>query len=312
VRARDDGRRLAAVEARRMEPVELLRSTTMFEGLEESDLEALAADLGSRRVKAGESIFNQNEPGESMFFVASGLVNIYLPTDAVHPLSLADLGVGKYFGAMALFDSKPRSASARATQDTVLFELHRAVLTRYLETRPRAAMAILRTMNERLRQTNAMLTERVAKNVIEEFEKGLSWTDRLADRVAELNGSWAFILVLAGTTFGWFILNLNQVFFQKVFDPYPYQFFNLVLAVIVALQGPLIVMSQNRQSLKDRKEAENDFKVNLKNEVNIETIIKDLQDFRAETGAKLDALGERVGKQSSVGGEVGRGQRLDA
>lgn len=173
-------------------------------------------------------------------------------------------------------------------------------------------MAILRTMNERLRQTNAMLTERVAKNVIEEFEKGLSWADRLADKVAELNGSWAFILFLAGSTGAWFLLNLNNALFAKVFDPYPFQFFNLVLAVIVALQGPLIVMSQNRQSAKDRKEAENDFKVNLKNEVNIETIIKDLKDIRAETSAKLDALNDRVAKVSGHSGEAGRPQRLDA
>jgi len=295
-----------------MEAVELLRSTTMFEGLEEQDLEALAVDLRTRRVRAGDPIFNQNDPGESMYFVASGMVNIYLPTDPLHPLSLADLGVGGYFGEMALFDSKPRSASARATQDAVLYELHRAVLTHYLETRPGAAMAILRTMNERLRQTNAMLTERVAKNVIEEFEKGLSWADRLADRVAELNGSWAFILFLAGSTGFWFLLNINQMFFTKVFDPYPYQFFNLVLAVIVSLQGPLIVMSQNRQAQKDRKEAENDFKVNLKNEVNIETIIKDLKDFRAESSARIDSLNERLTKLSGHSGDASRPQRLDA
>ncbi len=295
-----------------MEAVELLRSTTMFEGLEEHDLEALAADLRTRRVAAGESIFNQNDPGESMYFVASGLVNIYLPTDALHPLSLAELGVGGYFGEMALFDSKPRSASARATQDSVLLELHRAGLTHYLGTRPGAAMAILRTMNERLRQTNAMLTERVAKNVIEEFEKGLSWADRLADKVAELNGSWSFILFLAGTTGAWFVFNVNQLFFAKVFDPYPYQFFNLVLAVIVALQGPLIVMSQNRQAEKDRKEAENDFKVNLKNEVNIEAIIKDLKEIRAETTARIDALNDRIAKVSGNSGETSRPQRLDA
>ena len=60
------------------------------------------------------------------------------------------------------------------------------------------------------------------------------------------------------------------------FDQYPYVFFNLLLAILVALQGPLIVMSQNRQTIKDRATAETDFQVNLKNEVNIETILREL------------------------------------
>jgi len=208
-------------------------------------------------------------------------VNIHLPGDPATRVSLADLGVGKYFGELALFDDKPRSASAQAKTGTVLLGLGRDVLTRYLERRPRAAMAILRTMADRLRQTNAMLSERAARNVIEEFEKGLSWADRLADKVAELNGSWSFILLLAALTVLWVLINVPGWVFPTALDQYPYQFFNLLLAVLVALQGPLIVMSQNRQAAKDRKEAETDFKVNLKNEVNIETILKELREFRA-------------------------------
>ncbi|MBI5533012.1 MAG: DUF1003 domain-containing protein [Deltaproteobacteria bacterium] len=273
-----------------MNTAELLRSTTMFEGLELQDLEELAAELKSRKLQAGDLVFNQGDSGDTMYFVASGQVNIFLPTNNLRPVSLADVEVGQYFGEMALFDDKPRSAGARAVRDTLVYELGRGVLTSYLERRPRAAMAILRTMNERLRQTNAMLSERVAKNVIEEFERGLSWADRLADKVAELNGSWKFIIFLGVVVGLWFVTNVPGWVFKAPLDAYPYQFFNLVLAVLVALQGPLIVMSQNRQAEKDRKEAENDFKVNLKNEVNIETIIKDLKDFRLETLARLDSI----------------------
>jgi CRP/FNR family transcriptional regulator, cyclic AMP receptor protein len=286
--ATDRGR----IEATSMITAELLRSTTMFEGLELQDLEELAAELTSRKLQAGDLVFNQGDSGDTMYFVASGQVNIFLPTNNLRPVSLADVEVGQYFGEMALFDDKPRSAGARAVRDTLVYELGRGVLTKYLERRPRAAMAILRTMNERLRQTNAMLSERVAKNVIEEFERGLSWADRLADKVAELNGSWKFILCLIAVVGLWFVTNVPGLLTHKPLDAYPYQFFNLVLAVLVALQGPLIVMSQNRQAEKDRKEAENDFKVNLKNEVNIETIIKDLKDFRLETLARLDGMND--------------------
>jgi uncharacterized membrane protein len=262
-------------------PADLLRSIPMFEGLDDQDVEDLAAELVERRYSAGQVVFEAGEAGDTMYLVAEGTVNIHLPGDPTTRVSLADLTVGKVFGEVALFDDKPRSASAQAMTDTVLLELGRTVLTSYLERRPRAAMAILRTMSERLRQTNAMLSERAARNVIEEFEKGMGWADRLADRVAELNGSWSFILILSGLTVGWVLINIPGVVFSHAPDEYPYQFFNLLLAVLVALQGPLIVMSQNRQAAKDRKEAETDFKVNLKNEVNIETLLKELREFRA-------------------------------
>jgi uncharacterized membrane protein len=155
-------------------------------------------------------------------------------------------------------------------------------------------MAILRTMSDRLRETNAMLSERAAKNVVEELEKNLSWSDRLADKVAELNGSWSFIIGLLVLTAGWTTFNATHAMAEP-FDPYPYVFFNLLLAILVALQGPLIVMSQNRQTLKDRAQAETDFKVNLKNEVNIESILRELGEFRAEANRRLEDLERRPG-----------------
>ena len=73
----------------------------------------------------------------------------------------------------------------------------------------------------------------------------------------------------------------------RPFDPYPFVFFNLLLAILVALQGPLIVMSQNRSAIKDRAQAETDFKVNLKNEVNIETLLRELGELRGELDERL-------------------------
>ena len=261
-----------------MDKPELLRNTPLFEGLDDADLRELAVKLDERAFAAGHVIFEQGDRATSMFIVAEGHVNIYLAGEDSRRISLKDLARGEYFGELSLFDQKPRSASALATTDVVLLELTPDTLTSYLERRPRAAMSILRTMTQRLRETNTLLTERAAKNVVEELDKNLTWKDRLADRIAELNGSWTFIVGLILLTATWAILNSRR----GAFDPYPFVFYNLVLAVLVALQGPLIVMSQNRQSLKDRAQSETDFQVNLKNEVNIETIMRELGEFRAE------------------------------
>ena len=91
----------------------------------------------------------------------------------------------------------------------------------------------------------------------------------------------------------------GRVILKDPFDAFPFVFFNLLLAILVALQGPLIVMSQNRQTLKDRAQAETDFKVNLKNELNIETILRELGEFRSETDRRLDDLESRK-KSASV------------
>jgi len=275
--------------------IDLLRSIPMFEGLSPEDLDGLANKLEEQTYKGGEMIFHQGDAGTELYIVSRGHVNIHLPGEDSRRVSLKDITAGEYFGELALFDDKPRSASALATTEAVLVKLSRDTLSGYLERRPRAAMVILRTMAERLRETNAMLSERAAKNVMEELDKALSWSERLADKVAELNGSWAFLILLAVITGLWFVVNDAGIIGKQPFDPYPFQFFNLFLAILVALQGPLIVMSQNRQTIKDRATAATDFKVNLKNEVNIETILRELGEFRGEANQRLELLEKAAG-----------------
>jgi len=266
---------------------ELLRSVDMFEGLSEADLDELAGEVIERRYGKNQVLFAQGDVGTAMYIVAEGSVNIFLPGPAASRVSLKNLARGDYFGELALFDDKPRSASALATSDTIVIELTRATLSHYIEMHPRAAMAILRTMTAHLRATDALLSQRAAKNVDAEFDKNLKWSDLLADKVAELNGSWRFIIALGVVVGIWCLANSN-VLFRSPIDPYPYVFFNLLLAILVALQGPLIVMSQNREGLKDRARAETDYKVNLKNELNIERLLKEVVQVRTHLGIKGD------------------------
>ena len=124
---------------------------------------------------------------------------------------LKDVRTGEYFGELALFDAKPRSASVVATVETVLLELTRDEFAEHLSRSKTAALAILSEMAERLRETNAMLGQRAATNAVKEIEENLTWGQRLADKVAELNGSWAFILFLLGLTAVWTIANIPSV-----------------------------------------------------------------------------------------------------
>ena len=93
---------------------------------------------------------------------------------------------------------------------------------------------------------------------------------RAADTIAKFAGSWAFIFSFTGVLVLW--MAVNAVLASKAFDPYPFILLNLVLSCVAAIQAPFIMMSQNRQEEKDRRRAENDYKVNLKTEIMIEDI----------------------------------------
>ena len=93
---------------------------------------------------------------------------------------------------------------------------------------------------------------------------------RAADTIAKFAGSWAFIFSFTGVLILWMVVNV--ILAAKAFDPYPFILLNLVLSCVAAIQAPLIMMSQNRQEEKDRRRAENDYKVNLKTEIMIEDL----------------------------------------
>ena len=101
----------------------------------------------------------------------------------------------------------------------------------------------------------------------EPFEK-LTFGQKVSDKMASFGGSWKFILSFASILIGWIIINII-VLVEKPFDPYPFILLNLVLSCLAAIQAPVIMMSQNRQEVKDRTRATNDYKVNLKSELEL-------------------------------------------
>ena len=110
--------------------------------------------------------------------------------------------------------------------------------------------------------------EILSSNLSKQFETKLTFGERLSDRIASFGGSWRFIILFGAVVFGWIIL--NAIFLLgRGFDPYPFILLNLILSCLAALQAPVIMMSQNRVEARDRLRAENDYKVNLKAELEI-------------------------------------------
>src|SRR5215471_3085877 len=270
--------------------IDLLRSVQLLHDLPEADLGSLAELCVELAFPTGSLIFNKGDPAAAMYLVERGQVDIHLPDQGSRRVSLSTIARGEYFGEVALFDEQPRTASASAITNVTLLEVSRSALLSMLQERPSAALIMLRTMSSRVRNMSELLEDHVSKNAVAEFEQQLTWSDRMADRVAIANGSWAFILGLVALTVLWAIVNSTGLVGRTPFDPYPYVFFNLVLAVLVGLQGPLILMSQNREHATERAKAEMDFAVNLKNEVNIQTLVRELGEFRLETIERVEGI----------------------
>jgi uncharacterized membrane protein len=110
--------------------------------------------------------------------------------------------------------------------------------------------------------------ETLAEDVDARFQKKLTVGERLADQIANFGGSWTFILLFAGFILVWVAIN-TIVLIVRPFDPYPFILLNLFLSCLAAVQAPIIMMSQNRQEARDRLRSENDYRVNLKAELEI-------------------------------------------
>jgi len=110
--------------------------------------------------------------------------------------------------------------------------------------------------------------EILSSDISKQFETKLTFGERLSDRIASFGGSWRFITLFGAVLFGWIILNAIFLL-NRGFDPYPFILLNLILSCLAAIQAPIIMMSQNRAEARDRLRAENDYKVNLKAELEI-------------------------------------------
>jgi uncharacterized membrane protein len=110
--------------------------------------------------------------------------------------------------------------------------------------------------------------EILSQNINIEFERQLTSGERLADIIAGFGGSWLFIIIFSTIILFWIAVN-SWAIIHRPFDPYPYILLNLVLSCLAAIQAPVIMMSQNRQEDRDRLRAENDYRINLKAELEI-------------------------------------------
>jgi len=134
----------------------------------------------------------------------------------------------------------------------------------------------------------------VSRDTQQAYEDAMTFGERLADRIAAFGGSWTFILIFLGLLVAWVIVNtVILASIGQPFDPYPFVFLNLILSMLAAIQAPVIMMSQNRQSTKDRAAAEHDYEVNLKAELEILALHQKVDTLREQQWIELVEMQRR-------------------
>ncbi len=157
------------------------------------------------------------------------------------------------------------------------------------------AKRILEIGYEDLPERERQVIERVAKRVAVsrdvniDYDTSRTFGERLSDQIAGFGGSWTFIIIFLTAVVSWTVVNTIVLsrWGAQPFDPYPFILLNLFLSLVAAIQAPIIMMSQNRQSAKDRLQASHDYEVNLKAEIEIMALHEKLDELRAKELAEL-------------------------
>jgi CRP/FNR family cyclic AMP-dependent transcriptional regulator len=252
----------------------------LFKRLTPEELEQLAREVDQVKFDAEEIIFNERDKGDALYVVESGSVRIWVLDEDVKPVTLKELEPGEFFGELAVLDRGPRSTNATAITEATLHRLSSDDFQAFLMQHPDVAIDVICEIGARMRQTNALVSQRASRNINVEMEERATIGQRIADRVASFGGSWTFIMIYVGFLLGWIALNTFILVHHgsgnegAQFDPYPYILLNLMLSMTAALQAPIIMMSQNRAAEKDRLAAEQDFQVNLKSELMLEELMR--------------------------------------
>ncbi len=256
-----------------------IENVPLFANLAWAQLDPLRKDAVRQLYNAGEVIFNHGDLPEYLYIVEDGVIDIVLPAKG-EEIILATLEPGSFFGELSVFDNQPRTATARATADASLICIPLASIAALTNRSPTAARQFMSVIIHRLRTADELLARVQLKNINEVIDEQMTIGQKVADLVARFGGSWIFIISFCGFLLLWMGVN-TAYFLRSPPDPFPYIFLNLILSCIAALQAPVIMMSQNRQAIKDRLQADQDFQINIKAEFAIQQIHRKLDELRS-------------------------------
>jgi CRP/FNR family cyclic AMP-dependent transcriptional regulator len=243
-----------------------LAQISLFQQLDDDERGVLAQVMAERVVAPGETLFRQGEPGDAMFIVHSGKVDLFVKDKAGQRILLHTAEAGEFFGELSLLDGGSRTATAAVTEAGTLFMIDREDLQQLFRKRPDAALDMLSAMGRMTRKANSLLQARVSRNVNEQVEEERDGIVlRVADWVANFSGSITFLVVHVIFFGSWIGFNASTM----AFDPFPYNLLTMTVSLEAIILSTLLLFSSNRLGARDRVRADIEYEINLKGELEV-------------------------------------------
>jgi uncharacterized membrane protein len=247
---------------------QLLQDIEFFELQDEEDRKSIAKVLDHVHLNSGAHLFERGDRGSELYIVHTGKVELSIRDLAGEKIVLTVAERGDLFGELSLLDSHPRTATAKALEDTELIVLNRENLLMFFQKKPDAALDMIAAMGAMIRKTDDILRTRVSRNVNQEVEEKLTMIERAADWIAWFSGSMPFLTLNTGWFLAWIVVNSFDLGIRQ-FDPYPFGLLTMIVSLEAIFLSIFVLISQNRQTEKDRVRSNIDYEVNVKAEMEV-------------------------------------------
>jgi len=275
-----------------------LREVPLFSEMDEHEVAGIREIMDVMKFKPGQVIIREGETGDLFYVITEGEVEIIIRDADGSDVVLHRAGPGDFFGELSMLTNEPRSARVRAMEPVTTLALGRDDFFDFLRTHTHAAIDVLVELGGRLHANDLIFRSMASRNVNEVEEERMTFGQRVADKVADTIGSWPFIIIQTIILTVWIILNVTA--WINRWDPYPFILLNLMLSFQAAYSGPVIMMSQNRQSSKDRLAAEIDHQVNAKAELEINNLMRRMDELELTIEEQHAELKGLIGNQKAA------------
>ena len=260
---------------------EMLNKFALFSLLDEHEAETLASHLDELSYLSGQIIFKLGDAGGIMYVVESGKVELFVQDEADERVHLGYVNEGELFGELSLLDNEPRSASAKAVENTRLIAIDREDLLILVQAHPPAALDMMGALGHRIRSSNQLVRERTVRNPNDEMTSTTGIGEKISDFLTAVAGDIRFVYFSLIWFFVWISINMRLIPSIPAFDPYPFGFLTLVVSLEAIFLSLFVLISQNRQVNRDKIRNDIEYNINIKAEYEVRQISKQLEEMQS-------------------------------
>jgi CRP/FNR family transcriptional regulator, cyclic AMP receptor protein len=267
---------------------EVFKHVPLFALLDEEETAVLAGQVELKKFAPRQRIYKIGDANGQAYVMVSGHVRVTTFDEDHQEVVIDEPTHGEFFGFASMLEQTPHQTNATAVDEAVCIEVSRDDIAVLIARKPHAGMDMLTVLGRQFHNSQQLIRLRATRNPNDVIEEEETFAQKTADSMVNIAGSWTFIIVFLAVTLVY--SGLNAILGNRAWDPYPFILLNLMLSMLAAIQAPVILMSQNRQDMKDRVRGELDFAVNRRAEAEIQGLAQKLNLLDEKMGDLQDLL----------------------